>query len=165
MADLDLHKRGGWGKGRSSRPWGKGWGAGLQHFFPALLASVWSINKGERPPGHLPCICHCLTTIGDKIVETLYLNGVILENKTMHTPPHHSKLGYLLFSTGSSNSGIYNIAWRGWEKEKPYLPLLKSVESQGPLGKSVSTNSSPTVATPWPGVRISCLNNYWVLIY
>ena len=39
-------------------------------------------------------------TIGDKIVETMSVN------KTIHTPlPSHSKLGWLLFSTGSLNSG------------------------------------------------------------
>ena len=34
-------------------------------------------------------------SISDEIVETLSSNGVILENKTIHTlpPPHHSKLG------------------------------------------------------------------------
>ena len=45
------------------------------------------------------------TTIGDKLVETLYLNRVTSENKRNYTPPLHSKLGRLLFSTGSSNSG------------------------------------------------------------
>ena len=38
-------------------------------------------------------------TIGDNIVETMSVN------KTIHTPaPSHSKLGCLLFSTGSLNS-------------------------------------------------------------
>ena len=47
------------------------------------------------------------TLIGDKLVETLYSNRVTSENKRIHTPPLplHSKLRYLLFSTGSSNSG------------------------------------------------------------
>ena len=44
-------------------------------------------------------------TIGDKIVETMSVN------KTIHTPlPSHSKLGCLLFSTGSLNSGT---TWHG----------------------------------------------------
>ena len=43
------------------------------------------------------------TTIGDKIVETLYLNRVTSENKRIRTLPCplHSKLGCLLFSIGS----------------------------------------------------------------
>ena len=42
-------------------------------------------------------------TIGDKIVETLYLNRVTSENKRIRTLPCplHSKLGCLLFSLGS----------------------------------------------------------------
>ena len=45
------------------------------------------------------------STIADKIVETLYSNKVTSENKRIHTPALHSKLGCLLFSKGSSNSG------------------------------------------------------------
>ena len=45
------------------------------------------------------------STIADKIVETLYSNRVTSENKRIHTPALHSKLGCLLFSKGSSNSG------------------------------------------------------------
>ena len=45
------------------------------------------------------------TTIGDKLVGTLYSNRVTSENKRNYTPPLHSKLRCLLFSTGSSNSG------------------------------------------------------------
>ena len=49
------------------------------------------------------------STIGDKIVETLYSNRASSENQKKSTPlppPFHSKLGCLLFSIGSSNSGI-----------------------------------------------------------
>ena len=45
------------------------------------------------------------STIADKIVETLYSNRVTSENERIHTPALHSKLGCLLFSKGSSNSG------------------------------------------------------------
>ena len=45
------------------------------------------------------------TTIGDKLVETLYSHRVTSENKRNYTPPLQSKLRCLLFSTGSSNSG------------------------------------------------------------
>ena len=60
---------------------------------------------------HLRLLRYCLAcccTITDKIVETLSSNGVTSENKTIHTPPPppplHSKLGCLLFPTGSLNS-------------------------------------------------------------
>ena len=33
------------------------------------------------------CVSRPLTTIGDKLVETLYLNRVISENKRIRTPP------------------------------------------------------------------------------
>ena len=49
------------------------------------------------------------STIGDKIVETLYSNRASSENQKKSAslpPPLHSKLGCLLFSIGSSNSGI-----------------------------------------------------------
>ena len=44
-------------------------------------------------------------SIGDEIVETLSSNAVILENKTIHTPPPSPpfKIGVLLCSTASSN--------------------------------------------------------------
>ena len=45
------------------------------------------------------------STIADKIVQTLYSNRVTSENKRIHTPALHSKLGCFLFSKGSSNSG------------------------------------------------------------
>ena len=43
------------------------------------------------------------STIGDKIVETLYLNRATSEKKRIRTLPCplHSKLGCLLFSIGS----------------------------------------------------------------
>ena len=45
-------------------------------------------------------------------------------------PPLHTKLGCLLFSAGSSNSGT-NIAWRGWGRKSFTVPLsLKSVTRQ-----------------------------------
>ena len=47
VADADLQIR---GAGRSSTPWDKGGGGGLQKIFSALQASFWSKNKGGRPP-------------------------------------------------------------------------------------------------------------------
>ena len=53
--------------------------------------------------------CHfsSKSTIGDKIVETLYSNRVTFGKKesTPLPPPHCSKLGCLLFSISSSISG------------------------------------------------------------
>lgn len=57
-------------------------------------------------------------TIGDKIVETMSVN------KTIHTPlPSHSKLGWLLFSTGSLNSGT-TLHGRGggrWYRRESFI--------------------------------------------
>ena len=53
VADPDLQIRG----PPSSRPRHKGWGGGeavSKKTFSALLASVWSKNKGGAPPGPLP---------------------------------------------------------------------------------------------------------------
>ena len=79
--------------------------------------------------------------------------------KTTHAPPppFYSKLGCLLFSTGSSNSST--AAWRGWggkalfppcESSKksenplshPQRPLCASAgeRNKGPVGQSISTN-------------------------
>ena len=57
-------------------------------------------------------------TMGDKIVEILYSNRVTSENKRINTPPPplHSKLGCLLFSIGSSNSGTTLHGGDGGEK-------------------------------------------------
>ena len=77
------------------------------------------------------------TTIGDKLVETLYSNRVTSHKK--ETTPLHSKLGCLLFSTGSSNSGTTLHGGNG--VGKLYYTLLKSVKhNKAPFGRSVSTN-------------------------
>ena len=82
------------------------------------------------------------STIADKIVETLYSNRVTSENERIHTPALHSKLGCLLFSKGSSNSGttLYEGDGGGGGEEL-FFPLLKSEKRQkAPLGRSVSTH-------------------------
>ena len=66
----------------------------------------------------LYCTCavyYCIgPALGEKIVQTLYSNRVTSENKRDHTPPPpiHLKLGCLLFSIGSSNSGT-TLRWWG----------------------------------------------------
>ena len=84
------------------------------------------------------------TTIGDKLVDTLYSNRVTSENKRNYTPLLHSKLECLLFSTGSSNSGT---TLHGGDGEgKALLYPLKSVKRQkAPFGRSVSTNFVATL--------------------
>ena len=65
-------------------------------------------------------------TIGDKIVETMSVN------KTIHTPlPSHSKLGCLLFSTGSLNSGTtwHGGGGGGGAAGKALFPLLELARS------------------------------------
>ena len=62
--------------------------------------------------------------VGDIVVEKLSSNGVTSENKTIYTPRLlHSKLGYLLFSTGRSNSDI--ILHGGSGGEKALFPLCR----------------------------------------
>ena len=84
------------------------------------------------------------TTIGDKLVETLYLNGVTSENKTNYTPPLHSKLGRLLFSTGSSNSGTTLHGGDGEGKALLY-PFKVGKRQKAPFGRSVLTNFVATL--------------------
>ena len=68
MPDPDVEIRG-VGKGRSSRPLDKG-GGGLQQFFLALRASVWSKNKGGEgprvPPLDPPVVCVTIQTNGTR---------------------------------------------------------------------------------------------------
>ena len=46
-----------------------------------------------------------IATIGNKIVEKSSSDGVPLENKTIHTPSLHSKLGCLFLSSDGSHKG------------------------------------------------------------
>ena len=72
------------------------------------------------------------TTIGDKLVETLYLNRVTSENKRNYTPPLHSKLGRLLFSTGSFNSGT-TLHGGDWEGKALLYPFKVGKTSKSPF--------------------------------
>ena len=68
-----------------------------------------------------------LSSIGDKIVQTLYLNRVILENKESAPLPCrlHSKLGCLLFSIGTTLHG-----GDGGGKAIIFPPLVKPKKAQ-----------------------------------
>ena len=70
VADADLQIRGGGGGGvwGSSNPGIRGeGGARLQKIFSALLASVWSKNKGGvGPPGPLTWIRHLVVCVSSK---------------------------------------------------------------------------------------------------
>ena len=45
--------------------------------------------------------------MGDKIVNTILVkHKVTLENKTIHSPPLHSKLGWFLFSTQVAGTAV-----------------------------------------------------------
>ena len=75
-----------------------------------------------------------IQTVGDKIGKTLHSKRT---KKSTAPPPLHLKLGCLLFSIGSSNSGTM----QGMGEEKQYFSLLKSVKCQkAPLGQSASTD-------------------------
>ena len=62
---------GGGGFAWSSRPWNKGLGSGLQKNILALLASVWSKNRGV-PPG----ICHCLYEMNSSVTNIHVISKV-----------------------------------------------------------------------------------------
>ena len=73
--------------------------------------------------------------IGDKIAETLCSNRVTSENKTIHTltPPLHSKLGCLLFSTGGLNSGTTLHGGDRGRKALLFAPFKVSKMSERPF--------------------------------
>jgi len=94
-------------------------------------------------------------TIGDKIVETLYSNRVTSENKRINTPPPplHSKLGCLLFSISSSNSGTTLHGGDGGE-EALFFPFEVGKTSEGrfsALEQSVPTNFVADCTFEWRG--------------
>ena len=61
------------------------------------------------------------TTIGGKLVETLYSNRVTSENKRNYTPPLHSKLGCLLFLQVARTSAQHCM--EGMGKESFIIPF------------------------------------------
>jgi len=62
-----------------------------QHDISALVPQMSFLGKTSR--GIVKCWLFSKATISDKIVETLYSNRENSENKRIHTPPLHSKLG------------------------------------------------------------------------
>ena len=64
------------------------------------------------------------TTIGDKIVETLFLNGVISEKKRICTPPLSPpfKVGVFVVFYRQLEQG-HNIARRGWGRKAIFPPF------------------------------------------
>ena len=98
----------------------------------------------------------------------IVLKQVNFTNKTIHTPPPplHSKLGCLLFSKGSSNSGTTLHGGEG--KKELYFPLLRSVKRQKvPLGRSISTNFVADCCLVHFWSQIWCLPSqfHWILNY
>ena len=110
-------------------------GAKKVSFSGLFLAPTSSIST-HQPKSHF----RWPKKIRVNIVETLFSNGVILENKTIHIPPPplHSKLRCLLFCTGTctvQRRQQHNIASRGLG-EAFFSPLTW----QNVKRKSVSTN-------------------------
>ena len=65
-----------------------------------------------------------VATIGDKIVETLFLNRVISENKRIRTPPLSPsfKVGvFVVFYAARTRA--QHIAQRGWERKAIFPPF------------------------------------------
>ena len=69
-----------------------------------------------------------LSSIGDKIVPTLYSNRVILENKRIRAPPLSPPFKVGVFVVFYRR----NIAWRGWGEGKGIIfpPLVKPKKAQ-----------------------------------
>ena len=65
-----------------------------------------------------------IQTIGDKIVETLFLNRVISENKRICTPRLSPpfKVGVFVVFYRQLEQG-HNIARRGWGRKAIFLPF------------------------------------------
>ena len=102
----------------------------------------------SSPPGHVASVCtpslhvvaccakfetsqtfsyaktDATTTICDKIVETLFLNRVISENKRICTPPLSPpfKVGVFVVFYRQLEQG-HNIARRGWGRKAIFPPF------------------------------------------
>ena len=84
-----------------------------------------------------------VATIGDKIVEAVYVNRVTSKNKKKN--PHPSLLPSIQWwGVCCSLKVARTVAqhcMEGMGEEKPNFPLLKSLKRQkSPLGRSFSTN-------------------------
>ena len=88
---------------------GKG-GRGTIRLFPGLLCQLFSVVDNSAT--------------GDKIVETLYSNGVTSENKRICTAPLSPpfKVGvFVVFHRKLEHR--HNIAWRGWGRKSYISPF------------------------------------------
>ena len=97
------------------------------------------------------------------LIHFLWIGFVASEIKTIHTHPSPlpSKLGCLLFSTSSLNSGT-TLHMEGMLKEKLHFSLLELAKCQkSPLGKSVSTNFVTNVAI----IIHKCIKTFPLLIF
>ena len=67
---------------------------------------------------------YIMSSIGDKIVGTLYLNRVVSENKGIRTPPLSPpcKVGVFVVFYRQLEQG-HNIAWRGWGRKAIFPPF------------------------------------------
>ena len=83
-----------------------------------------------------------IPTIADKIVETLFLNRVILENKRIRTPPLSPpfKVGVFVVFYRQLEQG-HNIAQRGWGRKAIFPPFeVNKTQKKNSFGRSVSTH-------------------------
>ena len=78
-------------------------------------------------------------SIGDKIVETLYLNRVTSENKRIRTPPLSPpfKVGVFVVFYRQLEQG-HNIARRGWGRKVIFPPFEVHKTEKSPLLGEVS---------------------------
>ena len=98
-----------------------------------LVRSGVSRNMRRKSPSLITSIKKCtgpatyaeaIATIGDKIVETLYLNRAPSENKRIRTPPLSPlfKVGVFVVFYRWLEQG-HNIARRGWGRKDIFPPF------------------------------------------
>ena len=84
-------------------------------------------------------IQYILSTISDKIVETLYVNRVTSENKRIRTPPLSPsfKVGMFVVFYRQLEQG-HNIARRGWGRKAIFPPFEVHKTQKSPVLGEVS---------------------------
>ena len=103
---------------------------------------VWNSENHSNSASYNYCIWDCWDIVWLVDVQSVtkllrpcpQINGVTSENKTIHTPPPppplHSKLGCLLFPTGSLNSSTTTYCMERVGDRKLYFLLFKLAEHQ-----------------------------------